>query len=398
MQNALFISCRCIRQLSVSLILYKKYESSCRKYAMTRFFLKIDMFYRCYNLLKTKRGKANILSLQKGLDVSTYISDEERKYLLLNFNKMKQQLSEQNGIKYSNRHFDSNDEQSPIPYEIRLRAPSLRTILKFKKKASRNSAQKIVDTYNALFTPSVDLESFLSVDIFERDRPQKLHKPISGFLSGEYHCFYLSDNYENEIHGGILEIYEWEGRYRCYLVMGLHEKHYFNTICSKLFHSDINLYEHNKIRSAFNQYRAKLPDVPECKNFSISMGEVTQLNQSVMIKVHDMNDSDRVNVFTLGTANNKNMKNFSGGLGIQVSPATEFEPTKVRKILAIRLSEAELLGDLLFEKLSTEELLDSFWMKILKMTPTEYGNIEIPDETVNKKIQSHIRKINRKHR
>lgn len=324
--------------------------------------------------------------------MTIYISESERKFLLSNFNQMKQMLSTEQ-VKCINQHFDPNNEKSQLPLASRLLAPGIRTIAKFKDQpTSRDSVQKIVDVYNSLFMPATDINTFLSVDVFEKDHPRKIYRPTSDFFIGEYDCFYLSDNFQNEVHGGILKIFEVAGQYQCYLIMGLFEENHFEKISSEVFGKVTDLADIAQVRQRFNTYRSKLPDVPEFQNFSLSAGSVRVLDRSVLIDVRNVNNPNHITVSTLGTTHNKNMLQFPGGLAVYLSPATDDLHTRVCKMIVVR--SADVL-DSLFEQLFSGPDENSFWMRTLQMTPTEYGRIEILDEDINKRIQSEIRKLNR---
>lgn len=319
------------------------------------------------------------------------ITEEERKYLLENFKLMKDALSSDN-IRCINQHFDPNNEKSHLPLSTRLLAPSVRTIVNFNdKKTSRASVQKMVDVYNSLFMPPTNVDSFLTTNVFETDHPRKINHEISGFFNGEYYCFYFSDNYQDEIHGGILRVFEYAGGYQCYLIMGLFNEVQFSKISNEVFGNITDISNISVVRERFNGYRDKQPDRPEFKNFSLSVGTIQVLDRSILVEVRNINNPNHITIATVGTAHNRNLQQFSGGMGVYLSPATDDLHTRVCKMLILR--KADVSEALLNRIMENPE--DSFWFRSMKITATEYGRMEILDEDINKKIQSEISKLNR---
>lgn len=319
--------------------------------------------------------------------MNIYITEDERKFLLTNFEQMKSVLN------CTNKQFDSNAEFSPLPLSSRLLAPATRTIAKFtNEKTSKKSVQKIVDVYNSLFIPSTDIDSFLSSDIFERDKPQLKQINYTNALVGDYFVFYLSDNFEKEIHGGWLKIYTADAQLSAHLIMGLFEARHFNEIETEVFGKLADIKNVSKMRSLFNSYRDRKPDVREYQNFSISTGSVTVLDRSAIISVRNMNNPNHVTVASIGISQNSNMRQFPGGMAVYLSPATLDLHTRICKMMVVR--SADVL-DILFEQLFNHHEQDDFWISQLQIEPNRYGRIEIQDEDITRGILNEISKLNR---
>lgn len=318
-----------------------------------------------------------------------YITENERKYLLENFKQMKIALSS-SGLKYTNAYFGSDNEESPLPLAVRILGPSTRTIAKFSNhNTTRSSVKKLVSMYNCLFSPSTDVETFLSVNIFEKDHPRKINNDIDGFFCGTYYCFYLSDNYQNEIHGGILTVFEQNGLYKCFLLMGLFDKKEFKQISNNLKKEDFT--DIIRIRNKFNEYRKQKPDLQDYQNFSLSVGEIKVLERSALIEVHNINNPNHVTILTLGTEHSKSLKQFSGGLGVFLSPATDDLHTRVGKMLVLR--KADVSDPILNQIFEVNNPDRKNWIQRLRIKEDDYGRLYITDEDVNKQILNEIHRL-----
>lgn len=317
------------------------------------------------------------------------ITEDERKYLLENFKQMKLALSS-SSLKYTNAYFGSDNEKSPLPLSVRCLGPSTRTIAKFSNdNTTRNSVKKLVSMYNCLFSPSTDVDAFLSGNIFEKDHPRKIKNDIDGFFTGTYYCFYLSDNYQNEIHGGILNVFEQDGLYKCLLLMGLFDKKEFKQISKNL--KIENFTNIAKIRNKFNEYRKQKPDLQDYQNFSLSIGEIKVLERSVLVEVHNINNPNHVTILTLGTEHSKSLKQFSGGLGVFLSPATDDLHTRVGQMVVLR--KADVSDSILNQMFEVNAPNRKNWIKRLSVKEDDYGRLHITDEDVNKQILNEIHRL-----
>ncbi len=318
-----------------------------------------------------------------------YITENERRYLLENFKQMKIALSSSD-LKYTNADFGSDNAESPLPLSVRLLGPSTRTIAKFSKHdTTRSSVEKLVNMYNCLFSPSTNVETFLSANVFEKDHPKKIKNDINGFLSGTYYCFYLSDNYQHEIHGGILTVFEQNGMYKCLLLMGLFNKTEFKQISKSCKREDFT--DIARIRNRFNEYRKQKPDQQDYQNFSLSIGKIKVLERSALIEVHNINNPNHITILTIGTEHSKSLKQFSGGLGVFVSPATDDLHTRVGQIMLLRkVDVSESVLNQIFEENNPNR---EKWIQRLRIKEDDYGRLHITDEDVNKQILNEIQRL-----
>lgn len=313
-----------------------------------------------------------------------YITDEERVFFNLNFANMK---GEQ-GLRCSDQDFSHDKDDSPLPLNSRLLAPSLRTILKFKKGTiSLRSVEKIVRVYNSLFTPQTNVHAFLTTDIFQNDMPHKIVYTLPNFFSGRYFCFYRSDNYADEVHGGILQVFEHEGIYKCYLLMGLFNSDQFSETANAVFPKGTNFSDVVNLRQRFNSFRKQQPDNSRYANISLATGIVRLLDRSILFDVANVNNADHVTICSLGTTHNL-AQHFSGGMGMLFSPATTDLHTRVCKLLILR--EKDLTHSRIKEIMSMRE--HTYWHDALNISSsfTKFDRIELPDEDLNKEILNEL--------
>lgn len=285
------------------------------------------------------------------------ITSEEYEFFYRN---VKRSLDELNKTAYSLYE----DNNIVLPQNM-ICQKTLYQILNKKNIPSRSTVSKFVDFFNINFRPETTIHEILNQPLFSENR-NRINMDVGSQYEGYYWIYYLSDNYLNEIHGGVLNIFLKNHLLYANLIMGICENEQFDIAESILKHNSISA----DINKEFLSYRANISgdNSEKLKHIYYCDGPVHVFSRSVNMELINPNSTDYLMYISLNvdpdTANNK----YIGGLPIYLSPSCGVLQTRVCQMCMIRIGYNRLHRAF--------SLQDPRLYNYLKMETTEYNRYE----------------------
>ena len=238
-------------------------------------------------------------------------------------------------------------------------APSSSTLYRCQNEnyfPSISTVNKLVAFYNANLMPPIDVDTFLNQDLEKLDVGKNKELIVDRIFQGDYYCYYLSDNYLEKIHFGILRVYEQNKSLRAHLILGLKEQEQVHDLFSKLFNRGISY-------TGFNYWRSNLPT--QLQRCYYCEGKVRIFPDSMVMELENENTPGHLMYLTFNLDNYTAVEKYMGGMGIYLSPAIGRLETRVCQIAIQRKSRHNF-------PLNLDKLKG-----YLKMNLTEYHRYEL---------------------
>lgn len=230
---------------------------------------------------------------------------------------------------------------------------------------SKNAISKIVCFFNANFRPGITVYDILHKLIFS-EKHTRILKHINHAYEGIFWMYYLSDNYKNEIHGGVLRLSTQNNKLYAHLILGLSDDKQFDIVKNILVEGKSSAH----INKQFLKYRENISgkNSEKLKHCYYCEGSAYIFPRALNIELVNPNNTDYVMYLTINidpdTANEK----YIGGLPVYLSPSCGILETRVCQMCMVRENYNSI------ERLFS--MKDSNLKKYLYMNPTEYHRFE----------------------
>lgn len=237
-------------------------------------------------------------------------------------------------------------------------APSYTTLCKCENDISyeptARTLNRLIDFYNANLEPSTDAYTFISMDINASEVGKIQNNMLYRQYLGIYYVYYYSDNFIDEIHGGLLQVYELDGRFRAHLIMSLKESYQFKDVLDQVFHRSNT---RTQIRKSFDKYRQRLPDA--YRHCYYCEGPFEMYDRCVIMNLTNPNVPAHKMYITINTEHNSVQQEYPGSLAVYLSPSVGNLQTRFCK-MAITRKEFPLDHPILGEFLDIDHNLTKF--------------------------------------
>lgn len=285
------------------------------------------------------------------------ISKEEYNYLFENLNRMLDELNKNASSLY-------NSKNIILPQNM-VSQKTLYQIIKGGYIPGRGTVSKIVDFFNANFRPETTLYEILNTSLFSEKRTRIIHNKGERYI-GKYWIYYLSDNYKNEIHGGILNIFNNNKFLYANLIMGLCEDSQFE-IAENIINKGTTSAHVNQL---FLKYRSHIigDNREKLENCYFCEGPVHVLPRSVNMELVNSNSTEYLMYISLNIDSDTASSRYIGGLPVYMSPACGVLQTRICQMCMVRVDYNR--------KHRVFSLQDSRLYNYLKMEPTNFHRFE----------------------
>lgn len=143
---------------------------------------------------------------------------------------------------------------------------------------------------------------------------------------GDYYCYYLSDHYIGEIHGGIMRVHRSGGAFRVQLINSLQEDSQFHDPqLWQVLQEGLTLAES---RHRFLQYRNGLKNTGLKRCFYCE-GVLRAYERSVIMELTNVNNPSHLMILTLNIQQRSVHSRYRGGIAVFLSPSTGLLETRV---------------------------------------------------------------------
>jgi hypothetical protein len=216
---------------------------------------------------------------------------------------------------------------------------------------SKKTVNKLVNLFNANLRPAIDVNTFLNVDLRKREIYRKDVAIMDEKYLGDYYCYYLSDNFMDEIHFCVLRIYKKNETFRAHMILSLRTVDQTREAITKVLDKGEGV---DDITRHFNTWRSKQEN--QFQQCYYCEGRVQIFKRSVIIELINQNAAEHITYITLNTIPNIPERRYMGGLGIYMSPSVDTLETRVCK-LAVQRKEGHnfpLRLDLLLPRLKMD--------------------------------------------
>lgn len=285
------------------------------------------------------------------------ITKEENKNLRANLNRM---LDELNKTAYSLY----NSENIILPTNM-ISQKTFYLIMKGDYRPERGTVSKIVDFFNANFRPETTLHEILNTFLFSEKHTRIMHYKGEQY-TGKYWIYYFSDNYQDEIHGGILNIFNNNEFLYANLIMGLCEDSQFE-IAESIINKGASSAHTNKL---FLEYRGNIAgdNSEKLTHCYFCEGPVHVFPRSVNMELVNSNSTDYLMYISLNIDSDTASSKYIGGLPVYMSPACGILQTRICQMCMVRVGYNR--------KHRVFSLQDSRLYNYLKMEPTNFHRFE----------------------